>query len=80
MATMRAKMVINAVSVSTGSEALSFRAVCKSDGYGPDGTDENNTFATWTPMASLSMTVSNPNLLGKFKVGDTFYIDFTPAE
>lgn len=80
MSTMRAKMVISSVAAGTTSESLGFRAVCKSDGYPADGKDENNSFATWTPMANLNMTVTNPDLLGKFKVGDTFYVDFTPAE
>lgn len=77
---MRAKMVVNSLQTGTTSETLGFRAVCKEDGYGPDGKDENNSFATWTPMATVSMTVNNPELIGKFKVGDTFYVDFTPVE
>jgi len=26
------------------------------------------------------MTVANPALIGKFRVGDVFYVDFTPVE
>ena len=76
---MRAKMVVSGVTGNATSETLNFRAVCKSDGYPADGTDENNTFATWTPSANLTMCVNNPALVGKIKTGDTFYVDFTPA-
>jgi hypothetical protein len=33
-----------------------------------------------TPSGTLKMYVVNPNLLGKFKVDDKFYLDFTKAE
>lgn len=80
MSTMRAKMRVSAVTSHGTSEALAFSAVCKSDGYPADGSDKNNSFARWTPLANLTMCVNNPELVGKFKVGDTFYVDFTPAD
>lgn len=76
---MRAKMKVLAVSSSDTAESLTFGAVCKSDGYGPDGSDENNTFALWTPSASLTMTVTNPALFGQFKAGQEVYLDFSLA-
>ncbi len=76
---MRAKLKVSNVDPYEGGENLTFSAVCKSDGYPEDGSDENNTYATFTPMAELKMTVNNPNLLGKFEVGQEFYVDFTPA-
>ncbi len=78
--TMRAKLQVSDVQSSPTSERLSLRAVCKSGAYPTDGSDEDNSFARWTPSAELTMTVNNPELLGKFKVGDKFYVDFTPAE
>lgn len=78
MSTMRAKMAVSGVRDHGASETLEFRAVCASS-YPADGSDENNSFARWTPSASLSMQISNPDLVGKFKLGDTFYVDFTPA-
>ena len=79
--TMRAKMKVVSVEDKRefGCEGLSFSAVCKNDGYSEDGSDENNTYAKWTPQADLQMTVSNPALFGKFNVGDEFYLDFTKA-
>lgn len=77
---MRAKMVVESVVGNGVSETVNFRAVSKTDRpYPADGTDENNSFATWTPSANLSMCVTNPALVGKLKVGDTFYLDFTPV-
>lgn len=77
---MRAKMRVAEVGVFSNSEQLRFSAVSKSDGYPSDGSDEDNTFARWTPFGELSLGITNPDLLGKFKVGDTFYLDFMPAK
>lgn len=79
---MRAKMKVVSVSVDdqfTGCEVLNFSCVCGSEPYGPNGESENNSFARWTPSGSCTLTVTNPNLLGKFKTGQEFYLDFTPA-
>ncbi len=80
MTAMRAKMRVSQV-VSHGptTETLHFNAVAKNDGYPADGSDENNSFAMWTPSAELSMTVTNPALIGKFQPGQTFYVDFSEA-
>jgi len=78
-ATMRAKMQVRDVQSTATSERLVLGAVCKAEGYPADGSGEDNSFARWTPSAELTMTVNNPELLGKFKAGDKFYVDFTPA-
>lgn len=62
------------------NETLSMHGVCKKDGYPADGIDEDNTFARWSPQVDLKIAIANPALWGKFKVGDKFYVDFTPAE
>ena len=78
MSVMRAKMKVDDVkSFDDGSEQLVFDAVCKSGSYPEDGSDEDNTFAMFTPSADLNMLVNNPALKGKFKVGQKFYVDFT---
>jgi hypothetical protein len=78
---MRAKLVVSSVQKHEGgTETLRFRAVCKSDGYPSDGSDENNTYARFSPSASCEIQVANPDLHNKFKPGDTFYVDFTPAD
>lgn len=80
MAMMRSKMKVRKVEKFEGSERLTLSAVCKSDGYPPDGSDENNTFAKWTPTADLTMSVTNPALFGKINEGEEYYLDFTKAE
>lgn len=87
MSKMRAKMeVINVEEFKDAqdgmkiSERLSFRAVCKPDGYPADGSDEDNTYAKWSPDASLSITVANPALFGKFVRGQKYYVDFAQAD
>lgn len=77
--TMRAKMKVSGVNKSETSERLTFCAVYKDSSYPADGSDEDNTFAKWTPHAELVMTVNNPELFDKFNVGDKFYLDFTPT-
>lgn len=59
-------------------ETLTMYAVAK-NGYDKTGLDEDNNYAKWSPGASLTINVANPALWGKFKHGDKFYVDFTPA-
>lgn len=86
MATMRAKLVVNTVKEVTDggtkkySESLTFNGVCKDGAYPADGTDEDNSFALWSPYVNLEIAITNPNLWGQFKPGDKFYVDFTPAK
>lgn len=80
MTTMRAKMRVHKVEKNhPNNESLHFNAVSAS-GYPNDGTDENNTYAKWTPTASLSMSITNPALFDKFAEGDVFYVDFSPTK
>lgn len=77
---MRAKVRVGAsIPHGNGTETVSFYGVAKSDGYPADGSDENNSFAKWSPAVSFSMLIANPDLVGTFEVGDTFYCDFIPA-
>jgi len=83
---MRAKFQIHSVRRNldhkgeVGSETVDMSPVCKSGAYPADGSDEDNTFAKFSPSGSLSLTVANPALMGQFKPGQKFYCDFTPAE
>ena len=82
---MRAKMKVTEVdSFERGNEgktfeSLKFNAVSEGQ-YSADGSDENNTFAKWTPFAELKMTITNPALFGKFSIGQEFYVNFTLVE
>lgn len=86
MTTMRAKLQVGFVQEcnygqdgAKSMEVLTMHAVAKSTAYPEDGTDEDNTFAKWSPGANLSINIANPDLWDKFKVGDKFYVDFGPA-
>lgn len=86
MTTMRAKLQVSLVQEhnygpegAKSGETLTMHAVAK-NGYDETGNDEDNTFAKWSPGASLVIQIANPDLWGKFKHGDKFYVDFTPAD
>lgn len=78
---MRAKMVVQSVAIyGTGeyrTEKLTLCAVAKSSGYPSNGSDEDNTYAKFSPSATLEISIANPALHGKFQPGQKFYIDFT---
>jgi len=76
---MRAKFVIQSVEIFGSSEKVKFSAVSRPSGYPADGTDEDNTFATFSPQAHCEIHITNPALRGKFEPGQKFYVDFTPA-
>jgi len=77
MADMRAKMVVTRVDdFGGGQQRLFLQAVAKNS-YPEDGTDENNTFAKWTPTAALELLITNPALTNRFAAGQEFYLDFT---
>ena len=76
---MRAKVRVNGVvKHSEGVEQITFHGVAASQ-YPADGSDENNTFARFSPSVTFNMTITNPALVGSFELGDTFYCDFIPA-
>ena len=79
-ATMRAKMQVFEVTEYPQNQRLILRAVGPKGNYPEDGSDENNTFARFTPCAALDMTITNPALAGKFREGQEFYVDFTEVE
>lgn len=85
-ATMRAKVRLSCVkawgaegSVGPTVEELTFYPVARNDSYPDDGSDEDNTYAKFSPSGEFRLTVANPALIGKFSVGETYYVDFTPV-
>lgn len=76
---MRAKMRVTSVEKFSTNQNIKMTAVAKSDSYPADGSDENNSYARWTPMADLFISIANPALFDKFEVGQQFYLDFTAA-
>jgi hypothetical protein len=85
MTKMRAKVRITGIRKypeegEATQEALTFNFPAKDGAYPANGSDEDQQFAKFSPSGALSLTVANPALLGKFDVGDTFYLDFIPVE
>jgi hypothetical protein len=83
--TMRAKLRVSNIKPYRDSdgkvtqEHVQFHAVAAST-YPEDGSDENNTFAKFSPSAVLDIDICNPALFGKHYIGDEFYVDFTLAQ
>jgi len=77
MSFMRAKFQVNKVERHTGQDTIHLNAVARSTPYPEDGSDEDNTYAKFSPSGSLTLTIANPALLGKVQPGRKFYLDFT---
>ncbi len=85
MTTMRAKLQVGFVNElfygpdkSKSLEVLTMHAVAASK-YPEDGSDEDNTYAKFSPGAQLQINIANPALWGRFVVGEKYYVDFTRA-
>ena len=84
MTSMRAKMRIADINAypktgETSQETVVMYAVSRSGSYPEDGSDENNTYAKFSPSGRLELTIANPALIGQFTVGEEYYLDFTLA-
>lgn len=54
-------------------EEVTLHAICGSVG-------ENQSFSQYTPNGTMTITVTNPAVLGTFALGSEYYIDLIPAE
>jgi hypothetical protein len=86
---MRAKMRLIEKSEITpeygGGVRLRYVGVNRGDKDGPSDpgnpySAEDSLFGRFTPSADLSMVVKNPNVTDALEQGQSFYVDFTPAE
>lgn len=80
MSKMRAKFQIQSIEKFQGGEKLKMHAVGRPGAYPADGSDEDNTYANFTPSASCDIYIANPALFDAFKPGQKLYVDFSPAE
>jgi hypothetical protein len=76
---MRAKMQVQVVTKQGDSESLNMTAVTGKTPFGAQGESEDNTYARYTPSGMVSLSITNPALVGRFTVGQKFYVDFTEA-
>ena len=73
---MRAKVTVTEVTQPwSGADKVVMHPVCGQTG--PNGESEDNTFARYTPAGKIELTINNPDLVGKIKPGQTYYVDFT---
>ena len=76
---MRAKMLVHEVTTPwEDAERVKFGAVTGKP-FDAEGNSEDNTYARWTPSGDCTLTITNPALIGKFRAGQAFYLDFTEA-
>ena len=78
---MRAKVYVSGIKkYATECEEIQFSAMPKKGMYPSDGSDEDNTYSKFTPMAHFNITIQNPELVGHYHLGEKYYVDFTPVE
>ena len=78
---MRAKVYVSGIEkYSAESESIKFSAIPKKGQYPSDGSDEDNTFSKFSPMAHFNINITNPALIGQFQLGDKMYVDFSTVE
>lgn len=41
--------------------------------------EANKSWTKWTPGGEIRMSINNPDALNQFKVGECYFVDFTPA-
>ena len=77
--TIRCKLRVAEVShIIEADGSVGYETVKLSAVYG-QGDSENAHWSRWTPNASFSITISNPDAFGKLTKDHEFYVDFTPA-
>ena len=74
---MRAKMRLIAEKVWADSAATGAKVYSFSAQY--SNSPEDNSYSKYTPSASFEMTIDNPAVQAKLKLGATYYVDFTPV-
>lgn len=74
---IRAKFKLQEVKefANSSSKHLRFTAVCLAD----NEVEENRRYHKYTPSGELTISIDNPPAFGQFKLGDFYYLDFTPA-
>ena len=83
MPVVRCKMRVNEVLISkkengeTESERVSLTAVMAP--YGSKEDHPNAKWSKWTPNASFSIQINNPDAMGKLSRGHEYFVDFTDA-
>jgi hypothetical protein len=72
--TVRAKLVLTEVGEMLHGKRLHFSAQYDTS------IPEDQRFQKATPSASAEFQIDNPAALAQFKLGEAYYVDFTPAQ
>lgn len=72
---VRAKVTCDSLS----GQEVTFRTVYETDET-KAADPENVRFTEATPWGSIRLGINNKAALDQFKVGDDYYVDFTPAK
>lgn len=79
-ATLRLKMTINSVKKNTdGNGNVTSEEIHLSAVYGLEGSP-NAQWSKWTPSASLTMQVNNPEAFDKVRPGQFMFVDLIPTD
>ena len=74
---LRLKMTVTGVKHCASAEgAKSAEEITLSAVYGPEGSP-NGQWSKWTPSASLTMQISNPEAFDKVLPGQFVFVDLT---
>lgn len=74
---MRAKFRINYIERKYEGYEILYMCPVAASKYPADGSDENNTYAKFSPSGQMTLTIANPDLIGKFNENEEYYLDFT---
>ncbi len=80
---IKAKMFCASVTRSGGQEDAAgnrtFQETVELSAVTYGDNDENKSFSKWTPTASVSMMITNPDAQGAFEPGKEYYVNFAEA-
>ena len=73
--TVRAKMVLTSITEHSGWSGKTLKFI---DAI-PDTIPENQRLQIAAQSATAEFTVDNPEALKRFKLGEAYYVDFSPV-
>lgn len=76
---VRAKFQVSSVKLSLGYDGTVGTAEVELHPV-TSGSEENKGFWKYTPNGAIRMSITNPDAYNQFRIGQEFYVDFTPAE
>lgn len=77
--TVRAKFRVTQLQQTTSNYGTGANCEQSSVTLSAVAGDENKTWSKWTPSGTLTLSITNPEAMAQFKVGEFYFLDFTPA-